>query len=170
MAKKPEPFITISQAMMNYVDTVKLARSEHTARAYKNALNEFSKVLIEKWLDPQTTSVEKLTENLVQATAREDTRSLFTDAIETVDQTDGGRGLSLSGGRRIDGGDEDKPPVLLLRQAVDIVESDLRLCVAKRNEAIGGDAEFLADLHDRLHFGGAGDLDVALDGCHRHVL
>jgi len=69
MAKKLESFVTISQAMTNYVDTVKLARSEHTARAYKNALNEFSKVLVEKWLDPQTTSVEKLTENLVSAFA-----------------------------------------------------------------------------------------------------
>src|SRR5437868_15146654 len=69
MAKKLESFVTISQAMTNYVDTVKLARSEHTARAYKNALSEFSKVLVEKWLDPQTTSVEKLTENLVSAFA-----------------------------------------------------------------------------------------------------
>ena len=69
MAKKSEPSITITQAMMKYVDTVKLARSEHTARAYKNALNEFSKVLVEKWLDPKTTSIEKLTENLVSAFA-----------------------------------------------------------------------------------------------------
>ena len=69
MTKKSEPSITITQAMMKYVDTVRLARSEHTARAYKNALNEFSKVLVEKWLDPQTNSIEKLTENLVSAFA-----------------------------------------------------------------------------------------------------
>ena len=50
---------------MKYVDTVKLTRSEHTARAYKNALSEFSKVLVEKWLNPQTTPIEKLTEDLL---------------------------------------------------------------------------------------------------------
>jgi len=65
MGKKFQRSITISQAMMKYVDTVKLARSEHTARAYKNALSEFSKVLAEKWLNPQNTPVEKLTEGLV---------------------------------------------------------------------------------------------------------
>jgi len=64
MLTKPEP-ITIADATTKYVDTVRQARSEHTARAYKNALNLFSKALVEKWLDPQTASIEKLTEDLI---------------------------------------------------------------------------------------------------------
>ena len=56
---------TISQVMVKYVDMVKLSRSEHTARAYKNGLNEFGKVLVEKWLDPQITPIGKLTEDVV---------------------------------------------------------------------------------------------------------
>ena len=65
MAKKAEPITTIADVMAKYIDIVRQARSEHTARAYKNALNVFNKVLVEKWLDPQTTSIEKLTEDVV---------------------------------------------------------------------------------------------------------
>jgi integrase/recombinase XerC len=55
----------ISQVIAKYLDVVKLTRSEHTMRAYKNALNVFSEVLVEKWLDPATTPVDKLTEDVV---------------------------------------------------------------------------------------------------------
>jgi integrase/recombinase XerC len=57
--------LMISQVIAKYLDVVKLTRSEHTMRAYKNALNVFSEVLVEKWLDPATTSVDKLTEDVV---------------------------------------------------------------------------------------------------------
>jgi integrase/recombinase XerC len=60
-ASKP----TISQVIAKYLDVVKLTRSEHTMRAYKNALNVFAEVLVEKWLDPATTPVDKLTEDVV---------------------------------------------------------------------------------------------------------
>ena len=68
MAKKSEP-ITIADVIAKYVDTVRLARSEHTARAYKNAMKMFGDVLIEKWLDPQTTPAEKLTEDALSPLA-----------------------------------------------------------------------------------------------------
>jgi integrase/recombinase XerC len=55
----------ISQVIAKYLDVVKLTRSEHTMRAYKNALNVFAEVLVEKWLDPATTPVDKLTEDVV---------------------------------------------------------------------------------------------------------
>lgn len=48
---------------------VKLSRSAHTTRAYKNALRIFSNVLTEKWLEPETTPIEKLTEDMVSALA-----------------------------------------------------------------------------------------------------
>jgi integrase len=51
--------------MAKYIDVVKLSRSEHTARAYKNALKAFSDVLVEKWLDPHTTPIEKITEDII---------------------------------------------------------------------------------------------------------
>ena len=37
--------------------------------AYKSALNVFSAVLVEKWLDPQTTFIEKLTEDTISPLA-----------------------------------------------------------------------------------------------------
>lgn len=64
MAKKTE-VITISEAMLKYLDMIKLSRSGHTFLAYKKGLNEFRKVLVEKWLDPQIAPIEKLTEDVV---------------------------------------------------------------------------------------------------------
>jgi integrase/recombinase XerC len=63
--KTEETTLTISQVMAKYLDVVKLTRSEHTMRAYKNALNVFTEVLVEKWLDPAITPIEKLTEDVV---------------------------------------------------------------------------------------------------------
>ncbi len=65
MAKKTETPATISDVIIKYLDMVKLSRSEHTARAYKNALKVFCEVLVEKWLDPKITPIEKLTEDVV---------------------------------------------------------------------------------------------------------
>ncbi len=57
--------LTISEAISAYLDSVQLARSQNTARTYGNALNVFKRVLEEYWLDPETTSVEKITEDAV---------------------------------------------------------------------------------------------------------
>ncbi len=59
----------ISDVMAKYIEVVRLSRSEHTARSYKNALKTFSSVLVEKWLDPFTTPIEKLTEDLLSPLA-----------------------------------------------------------------------------------------------------
>jgi integrase/recombinase XerC len=56
---------TIAIAIARYLDTVKLARSEHTARSYKNALNVFQLVLVEYWLEPSTTPISSLTEDMI---------------------------------------------------------------------------------------------------------
>jgi len=61
--------LTISVAIQQYLDTVKLSRSLHTMLAYRNALNVFSAVLLEKWLDPLSTPIEKLTEDLISPLA-----------------------------------------------------------------------------------------------------
>lgn len=56
---------TISQAISDYLAGVATARKEHTARTYTNALNVFSAVLKERWLDPEETPTEKLTEDAI---------------------------------------------------------------------------------------------------------
>jgi integrase len=61
--------LTISAAMSKYLDMVKLSRSNHTHLAYKNALKIFRSVLVEKWLDPETTPITELTEDLISPLA-----------------------------------------------------------------------------------------------------
>jgi integrase/recombinase XerC len=56
---------TISETISAYLDNVQLARSQNTARTYKNALNVFQSVLQEYWLDPETSPIEKLTEEAI---------------------------------------------------------------------------------------------------------
>ena len=65
MAEKTGAPVMITDVIARYIDMVKLSRSEHTARAYKNGLNIFTEVLTEKWLDPLTTPIEKLTEDII---------------------------------------------------------------------------------------------------------
>ena len=53
---------TIREAITSYVDMVTLARSQHTARAYSNALNVFQRVLKKHKLDAEMSPIESLTE------------------------------------------------------------------------------------------------------------
>jgi len=55
--------ITIAFAMSKYLETVRLARSLHTARTYGNALKVFRSVLLENDLDPTESPVSLLTED-----------------------------------------------------------------------------------------------------------
>ena len=56
---------TIREAIANYLETVKLARSQHTARTYSNALNVFQQVLKKHKLDPETSPIDSLTEDAI---------------------------------------------------------------------------------------------------------
>lgn len=51
--------------MFQYVDTVKLARSENTALAYAKAMQAFAQVLAAEGLDPKTTQLAHLQEDAV---------------------------------------------------------------------------------------------------------
>ena len=51
MIKQADAPVMITDVMAKYIDMVKLSRSEHTARAYKNALQVFRNVLKEKWME-----------------------------------------------------------------------------------------------------------------------
>ena len=61
--------VTTAAVMSEYLDMVKLSRSSHTMEAYKNALKIFSEVLTEQGLEPASTPIEKLTENLISPLA-----------------------------------------------------------------------------------------------------
>ena len=51
---------SIAQSIEMYLDNIKLARSEHTARSYRNALKVFSYLLEQKELIPEKNPVEQL--------------------------------------------------------------------------------------------------------------
>jgi len=55
----------IAETIHKYLSSVKTARSEHTARTYANALSVFSRVLKERWLDPDKTPTDKLSEDAI---------------------------------------------------------------------------------------------------------
>lgn len=55
----------ISDVMNTYLRLVERSRSKHTKLSYKNALNVFTEVLRKNSLDPTTTPIEKLTEDLL---------------------------------------------------------------------------------------------------------
>ena len=55
--------LVIAEAVKKYIDTVKTTRSEHTARTYSNALSVFSRVLKERWKDPDSTPTTQLNED-----------------------------------------------------------------------------------------------------------
>ncbi len=54
--------LTIFDAIERYIDTVKLARSENTARTYANALNFFLEVLDVRNLSPKEMKISELSE------------------------------------------------------------------------------------------------------------
>ena len=56
---------SIDQAVNDYIDTIFLARSESTARTYKNALRAFLLVLGDHDLQPGTTLIGNLNENAI---------------------------------------------------------------------------------------------------------
>jgi len=56
---------TITSVIKDYLDVVKLARSQNTALTYGKALKEFKKVLVKAKIDPETSPATALTEDLV---------------------------------------------------------------------------------------------------------
>ncbi len=56
---------TIHDAISGYLETVKLARSEHTTRTYTNALNIFQQVLKKRKLDSNESPVDSLQEDAI---------------------------------------------------------------------------------------------------------
>lgn len=61
---------TIAFAITQYLETVKLARAQHTARTYANALNIFREVLKSKKIDAETSPANSLTEDAIAWVAK----------------------------------------------------------------------------------------------------
>ena len=57
--------MTIQQYSENYIENIKMSRTENTAHAYKNAISLFFLVLRERWIDPETELVISLTEDSI---------------------------------------------------------------------------------------------------------
>ena len=55
--------------MHNYLEMIKLARSKQTMLTYRNALRVFREILISKKLDPESSPIEKLTEDFISPLA-----------------------------------------------------------------------------------------------------
>jgi site-specific recombinase XerD len=55
----------ISSVISEYLEVVKLARSQNTALTYGKALKEFKKVLVKSKVDPETTPAGTLTEDMI---------------------------------------------------------------------------------------------------------
>ena len=78
---------TISQSIAAYLDSVTLARSESTARTYRNALQSFSQTLDDKNLPPEETPIDDFNEDAIVwfATALKDyapaTERLYLTAV-----------------------------------------------------------------------------------------
>ena len=94
--------------------------------------------------------------------AQREGNALF-QALQGIGQTDGNGGLALSGGRRVDGGDEHQPA--LLREILQRDVIDLRLVAAVRFEHFLGNVELFGNFSDGLHLAGLGDFNI---GQHRH--
>jgi len=60
---------SIADVMSNYLEMIKLARSKQTMLTYRNALRIFREVLTTRKLDPNSTPIEKLTEDLISPMA-----------------------------------------------------------------------------------------------------
>lgn len=56
---------TIAQATMQYLDNIRLARSENTARSYRNAMNAFAALLSERDLPAEKTNTTELPEDSI---------------------------------------------------------------------------------------------------------
>lgn len=57
--------LMISHSIHNFIDTIRLARSESTAKTYRNGLEAYSQVLKDHKLDPISTPIDDLTEDTI---------------------------------------------------------------------------------------------------------
>lgn len=58
-------FISIDNSIANYLNLIHLSRSFNTYRSYSNSLKTFSHILKKNGVDPEKTSVEKITEDYI---------------------------------------------------------------------------------------------------------
>ena len=88
---------------------------------------------------------------------------VLADPVEAVAEADGGGGLALASRRRRDRRDQDQLAVRAVLQRADVVEGELRLVVAVRDQMLRRNAEaVLGDIEDRALRGRPCDVDIAL--------
>ena len=87
---------------------------------------------------------------------------LLADRVQTVDKADSRCGLTLAGGRRVNGGDQNQLAVGLAGLRLDEVCRDLGLVMAERQQILRRNTKFGADILDRLLGGCAGNFNIRL--------
>jgi site-specific recombinase XerD len=65
VAKMTPTELKIGEAIQLYLDNVNLARSENTARSYRNAMNAFASMLANKALPQDSTNIQRLSEDAI---------------------------------------------------------------------------------------------------------
>lgn len=74
--------MTIDQAIHSYLGAVALARSPNTSRTYRNAMNAFRRALLRRGLDPATTPVSEVREDMISGFA--DSLKAYSPASERL--------------------------------------------------------------------------------------
>ena len=80
--RNQSPAMNISETISKFLDTIKLARSENTARSYRNAMNAFTLSLEEQGLAIEKSSISLLKEDYIAQFAT-DLKS-YTPATEQL--------------------------------------------------------------------------------------
>ena len=88
---------------------------------------------------------------------------VLAQLAHTVSQTDGGRGLALTGGGGVDGGDQNQLAVGLVSHVLQDVVVNLGLVVAVLLQILLIHARDLGDLANVQHLGFLCDFDVRLE-------
>ncbi len=89
---------------------------------------------------------------------------LFADAVQTIAQAHGRRGLAFARRRRVDRGHQNQLAVFLACQRFDELLAHFGLVMAIGQQVFGRDAQLCANLHDRLFLGFACNFDVGFEG------
>ena len=85
---------------------------------------------------------------------------LLTEISESLHETDGCDGLSLTGRSGCDGGDHDELSVLVALELLEVLDRDLRDVLSVRADIVFRQSDFCCNLLDGAGFGLIGDVDI----------
>ena len=150
--------MTILQAITAYLDSVKLSRSDNTARTYHNGMQVFKEVLRAEGFDPSRTNITMLQEDAIVwlATALKDhaptTERLYLTAATGFYEflsAEAITPINLSRVRLLIRQRARRPGIRLPQFPRDAIEKILDFCATLSSAPAEDDAEHLRNLRDR---------------------